>query len=498
MYIVFILVYVIVIATVGLMSMGKVKGVSDFFLGGRSINPWMSAFSYGTAYFSAVLFIGYAGNTGWNFGLSALWVVLGNTFIGSFLAWHILGARTREMTNRLKASTMPDFIGIRYQSRYLKIATAIIIFVFLIPYSASVYKGLSYLFEQVFGIPNITILAIIAFFTAFYLVLGGFVASTVADFIQGLIMIIGVIFMIFHVLSHPTVGGLTSVITSLGEIDSKLIGPIGPPGLISTLSLVILTSLGTWGLPQMVHKFYTIRDQKSIKCAKWVSTAFALLITFGAYFTGITSRLFFPESMPTINGVANPDLIIPQVLIQTLPDLVLGIILVLVLSASMSTLASLVLASSSAIAIDLIQGIFWPDIDSKKLTVIMRSLCLVFVIFSFVMAVLPNPIMTLASLSWGAVSGSLLAPYLYGLFWRRTSKLGVWAGIITALGTIVGGAIYTGMEGSLMPIFSAASIVLPLIVVPIVSLATSAFEEKHLDEIFDITKKLSVTVKSTN
>ena len=202
--------------------------------------------------------------------------------------------------------------------------------------------------------------------------------------------------------------------------------------------------------------------------------------------------------MPTINGVANPDLIIPQVLIQTLPDLVLGIILVLVLSASMSTLASLVLASSSAIAIDLIQGIFWPDIDSKKLTVIMRSLCLVFVIFSFVMAVLPNPIMTLASLSWGAVSGSLLAPYLYGLFWRRTSKLGVWAGIITALGTIVGGAIYTGMEGSLMPIFSAASIVLPLIVVPIVSLATSAFEEKHLDEIFDITKKLSVTVKSTN
>ena len=234
MYIVFILVYVIVVTAVGLMSMGKVKGVSDFFLGGRSINPWMSAFSYGTAYFSAVLFIGYAGNTGWNFGLSALWVVLGNTFIGSFLAWHILGARTREMTNRLKASTMPDFIGIRYQSRYLKIATAIIIFVFLIPYSASVYKGLSYLFEQVFGIPNITILAIIAF-TAFYLVLGGFVASTVADFIQGLIMIIGVIFMIFHVLSHPTVG-INQCYYKSG-IDSKLIGPIGPPGLISTLSL---------------------------------------------------------------------------------------------------------------------------------------------------------------------------------------------------------------------------------------------------------------------
>ncbi|NMA66535.1 MAG: sodium:solute symporter, partial [Clostridiaceae bacterium] len=171
MFIAFIVAYVIVIASIGLLSISKVKGVSDFFLGGRSVNPWMSAFSYGTAYFSAVLFIGYAGKIGWTFGLSAFWVAAGNTLIGSFLAWHILGSRTREMTNRLNASTMPEFIGMRYQSKYLKIATAIIIFVFLIPYSASVYKGLSYLFEQVFGIPNMTILIIIAFFTAFYLVL---------------------------------------------------------------------------------------------------------------------------------------------------------------------------------------------------------------------------------------------------------------------------------------------------------------------------------------
>lgn len=487
MYLYFILAYVFIIMSIGIMSMSKVEGLSDFFLAGRSVSPWMSAFSYGTAYFSAVLFIGYAGRTGWGFGLSALWIVVGNTLIGSFLAWHVLGRRTREMTTRLKASTMPEFIGIRYQSKNLKIATALIIFVFLIPYSASVYKGLGYLFEQVFGIPNTVILMIIAFFTAFYLVLGGFVASTIADFIQGIIMIIGVILMLFYVISHPTVGGFSKALSSLEKIDPRLIKPIGPQGLLSTLSLVILTSLGSWGLPQMVHKFYTIRDEESIRSAKWVSTGFALLISFGAYFTGVTSRLFFPDAMPIFNGIPDPDVIIPQVLLQALPEVVLGIILILILSASMSTLASLVLASSSAIALDLVKGIFSPDIDNKRLTILMRVLCLLFVALSFLMAILPNPIMTLAALSWGAVSGSLLAPYLYGLFWHRTTKAGVWAGIITALGIIIGGAIFTGMDGALMPIFSAGAILFPLLVVPVVSLATEAYEEKHIDLIYNYT-----------
>jgi SSS family solute:Na+ symporter len=496
MFVAFIIAYVFILVFIGLISLGKVKGVSDYFLGGRSINPWMSAFSYGTAYFSAVLFIGYAGKIGWSFGLSALWVVAGNTFVGNLLAWHILGSRTREMTNRLNASTMPEFIGLRYQSRNLKIVTAIIIFVFLIPYSASVYKGLSYLFEQVFGIPNHTLLIIIASFTAFYLVLGGFVATTIADFVQGIIMIIGVILMVFYVSSNPIVGSFSKVVSSLNDIDTNLTKPIGPQGFIPTLSLVVLTSLGSWGLPQMVHKFYTIRDEKSIVSAKWVSTAFALIITFGAYYTGIVSRLFFPESMPTINGLPDPDIIIPQVLVQTLPDVVLGVILILILSASMSTLASLVLASSSAIAIDLIQGVLYPDIENKRLTQVMRILCSVFVILSFIIAILPNPIITLASLSWGAVSGSLLAPYLYGLYWKKTTRMGVWMGIITALVVIIGGAIYTGMDEALMPIFSATAIVLPLAVIPIVSLATQGYKEDHLNQIFKTTKVDIISAKS--
>ena len=486
MYLYFIIGYVAVIALIGLASMSRVKGVSDFFLAGRSVNPWMSAFSYGTAYFSAVLFIGYAGNIGWNFGISALWVVFGNTFVGSFLAWKVLGPRTREMTNRLNATTMPEFIGIRYQSKNLRIATALIIFVFLIPYSASVYKGLGYLFEQVFGLPNEIILLVIAFFTAFYLVLGGYVASAKVDFIQGIIMIIGVILMLTYIISHPYVGRFSNVLSSLKQIDARLIKPIGPQGLLTTLSLVTLTSLGTWGLPQMVHKFYAIRDERSINAAKWVSTGFALLITFGAYYTGIVSRLFYPESMPSFKGAINSDVLIPKVLTQTLPGAVLGIILILVLSASMSTLASLVLASSSAITMDLIYGVFCPNISNKKLTLLTRLLCLLFVVLSYIIAILPNPVMTLASISWGTVSGCLLAPYLYGLFWKRTTKAGVWAGIATACCIMIGGAVYTKMDDAWMPIFSAMSIIVPLLIVPLVSMVTQSYGKVNLELSYDL------------
>lgn len=489
MHIIFLVLYIMTIIGIGIMSRKKVKGIDGFFLGNRNVPPWMSAFSYGTAYFSAVIFIGYAGKIGWSSGISTLWIVVGNTVVGSFLAWQILGRKTREMTQRLNVSTMPQFIEVRYQSKALKIVTAAIVFIFLVPYSASVYKGLSYLFEELFGMSTVTAFLIMSILTAIYLFLGGFVAATIADFIQGIIMIIGVILMLFFIINNPTVGGVANAFEKLRSIDSNLMNPINPPGGIGTiLSLVILTSLGSWGLPQMVHKFYTIKDEKSIVSAKWVSTGFALLVAFGAYFTGVLSRLFFPNVMPMVDGVANPDMIIPQVFANTLPNFVSAIILILILSASMSTLASLVLASSSAVALDLIEGALFPKINKNKLMIIMKFLCVLFVVLSFIIAITPNHVLSLAALSWGVVSGCLLAPYLLGLYWEKVTKTGVWAGIITAIVLVVGGALITNMDPSLTPLLSCLGIIVPLVIVPVVSLVTKKYEESHLNLIFNKNK----------
>lgn len=490
---IFLALFVIVMISVGLYSRKKVKTVNDFLLGGRNVGPWISAFSYGTTYFSAVIFIGYAGKTGWGFGLSATWIGIGNAVLGSLLAWLVLAKRTRKMTHELNATTMPEFFEKRYGSKAMKIFTAMIIFIFLVPYSASVYQGLSYLFEKALGIPFIYCMLVMAILTGIYIMLGGYVATALNDFIQGLIMIVGVVFMIYYIVSNPAVGGLVEGIDKLSKLPEsngnlvKIFG--GQP--INLLALVILTSFGTWGLPQMIHKFYTIKDEKSIKRATIISTLFALLISGGAYFVGAFGRLFLNNTPPMVNGKANFDLVMPLMLGKAVPEALMGVIIVLVLSASMSTLASLVLISSSAISLDLIKGILFPDMKKERVMILMRTLCAIFVALSFIVAITPNAILTLMSFSWGTIAGAFLAPFLYGLYWKGTTKAGAWAGFIAGFGTSIIGTLKYGMNAQYAPNIGAVAMIVSLIAVPLVSFVTAKLPEKSLDKIFGYSKEKS-------
>ncbi|HHW48121.1 MAG TPA: sodium/solute symporter [Clostridiaceae bacterium] len=483
----FLALFIVIMISVGIISRRKVNNVQDFLLGGRKVGPWISAFSYGTAYFSAVIFIGYAGKIGWGFGISATWVGIGNAIIGSLLAWLVLAKRTRKMTRELNASTMPEFFEKRYGSKAMKIVAALIIFIFLVPYSASVYQGLSYLFERALGIPFIYCMMTMAILTGLYLLLGGYIATAVNDFIQGIIMIIGVVFMIYFIVANPAVGGLASGIDKLSKIPEtggdlvKVFS--GQP--LNLLALVILTSLGTWGLPQMVHKFYTIRDENAIKKGTVISTIFATLIAGGAYFVGSFGRLFLNNELPTVNGKANFDMIMPQVLEKAMPDSLMGIIIVLVLSASMSTLASLVLVSSSAISLDLVKGTLFPNMKKEKVMFLMRILCAAFVALSFIVAITPNAILTLMSFSWGTIAGSFLAPFLYGLYWKGTTKAGAWAGIITGFGCSIGGTLIYGMNAQYAPNIGAVAMLASLVAVPVVSHMTAKLPEEQVEKVFN-------------
>lgn len=486
----FLALFVAVMIGVGIYSRKKINNEQDFLLGGRKMGPWISAFAYGTTYFSAVIFIGYAGKNGWNFGISAVWIGIANAVLGCLLSWLVLAKRTRKMTHDLNVSTMPDFFEKRYDSKGLKIVSSIIIFVFLVPYSASVYQGLSYLIEKTIAEPlgatfGITIsfeaiMLIMAALTGIYLLLGGYVATAINDLIQGIIMILGIILMVAFVVNHENVGGIAEGLSRLSQIPDVgegLVKPFGPQPL-SLLSLVILTSLGTWGLPQMIHKFYAVKDDDSIKKATIVSTIFATLISGGAYFIGVFGRLFV--TLDEIGG--DLDRIVPIMLEKALPDYLMGIVIILVLSASMSTLSSLVLVSSSAISMDLVKGVFFPKMKSEKVMVLMRILCALFVAFSFVVGVRPSSILTLMSLSWGTVAGSFLAPFLYGLYWKGTTKAGAWTGMIVGFLCSVGGSMIFGLKNA--PNVGAAAMLISLIVVPVVSLFTAKLPNAHINMIY--------------
>ncbi len=432
---VFLIAFVLLMITTGIIARKKVKNMDDFFLGGKNVGPWISAFSYGASYFSAVIFIGYAGKIGWDMGFSAIWIGVFNALIGTYLAWALLGKKTREMTHKLKAKTMPEFFEKRYGSKNMKIFSALIIFIFLVPYSASVYKGLGYLFETAFNIPFIYVTLGMAALTGVYIILGGYVATALNDFIQGIIMLVGAMVMFGYILSSPQVGGLSNAISNLAQVDAAKASLVGPHP-VSLLGLIILTSLGTWGLPQMVHKFYTVKDDKgAIHKGKVISTIFALVVGVCAYGTGSLSSLFF-NAVP--DG-GNYDKIVPLMLIESaVPELLLGLITVLVLSASMSTLASLVLVSGSAIAIDLGKGVLYKNMSQKFEMNLMRVVCALFVVASFVLSISsPSAIVTLMSLSWGALAGCFIAPFLYGLWSKKASVTGAWASMITGLSVMV-------------------------------------------------------------
>ncbi|NMB97720.1 MAG: sodium/solute symporter [Clostridiaceae bacterium] len=476
-----------IMISVGLYSRKKVTNSNDFLLGGRNIGPWISAFSYGTTYFSAVIFIGYAGRIGFNFGISASWIGIGNAVIGSLLAWLVMAKRTRKMTHDMNASTMPEFFEKRYDSKSMKIVTGAIIFIFLVPYTASVYQGLGYLFEQAFNLPYEYCMLAMAVLTAAYLMLGGYVATALNNFIQGIIMLAGVIAMIYYIITNPAVGGLSEGISRLASINPDFASAFGPVP-INLLGLVILTSLGSWGLPQMVHKFYAIKDEDAVKKGTIISTLFCFIIAGGAYFVGSFGRLFFEYNNTAAPG--NPDMVMPMVLQWALPETLFGLIIVLVLSASMSTLSSLVLVSSSSITMDLLKSTVYKNMSKKTEMLLLRIFCAVFVIFSFIVAITPNAILTLMSFSWGTISGSFLAPFLYGLYWKGTTKAGAWAGIISGLVCSLGGALLFGMNAGLAPNIGAVAMIVSLLAVPVVSVITS----KSTDT---ITSKATATATET-
>lgn len=481
-------VFFAVMIAVGIFCRKNSTDVNGFVLGGRNVGPWLTAFAYGTSYFSAVIFVGYAGQFGWKFGVASTWIGIGNAVLGSLLPWMILGRRTRLMTQHLKSATMPEFFEKRYKSPALKIAASIIVFVFLIPYTASLYNGLSRLFSMAFPQIDYSVCVVVmAVLTGVYVIAGGYMATAINDFIQGVIMLVGIVLVIASVLSQN--GGFIGSLDALANVTAEGTAPgafnsfFGPDPL-GLFFVVVLTSLGTWGLPQMVQKFYAIKSEKYINKGTIISTVFALIVAGGCYFLGGFGRLTNIDV-----SALGYDAIIPTML-ENLPDILIAVVIVLVLSASMSTLSSLVLASSSTLTLDLIKGHIVKELSDKKQVLIMRILIVVFIAVSAFIAINKDKLGYIADMmgiSWGALAGAFLAPFMYGLYSKRITKAAVWSSFIFGAGIML-------LNMFIRPSFPAilqspincgvVAMLAGLVIVPIISLITKKPVIKETEEMF--------------
>ena len=504
-----VLVFFAIMIGVGLYSRKQANSVDGFVLGGRRVGPWLTAFAYGTSYFSAVVFIGYAGQFGWKYGLSSTWIGIGNALIGSLLAWMVLGKRTKQLTQHIDSRTMPDFFGIRFSSQNLRIVASVIVFIFLIPYTAGVYKGISTLFEMGFDISYEYCVIAMALLTAVYVILGGYKATAINDFVQGIVMLFGIVVVIMAVINSQ--GGFTAAVGKLAELPADGATEAGSGGFASwfgpdpwnLLGVVILTSLGTWGLPQMVGKFYSITDESAIRRGTIISTLFAIVVAGGCYFLGGFGRLFDSPAIYNAEGKLAFDSIVPSML-NTLPDVLIALVVLLVLSASMSTLASLVLTSSSTMTLDLIyrdkkansQEVRSGEIDDtvegdieRRKVIVMRVLIVFFIAISLLIALNPPTfIAQLMGISWGALAGAFLAPFMLGLYWKGVTPAAVWTCFIWGVGLTVvnmltGNAIANPIN------CGAIAMVGGFPVVWIVSLFTRKMDKETVNNMFKCFKK---------
>lgn len=516
----FLIVFFALMLSVGFYYRKKAANVDGFVLGSRGAGPWLTAFAFGTSYFSAVIFVGYAGQFGWNFGISSTWIGLGNAFIGSLLPWVILGRRTRIMTNHLGSKTMPEFFQSRYDSEPLKLISAVIVFVFLIPYTASLYNGLSRLFSMAFPSVNYTVcIVIMSLLTCAYVLLGGYMATAMNDFIQGIFMLGGIIAVITAVLNQN--GGFNSSIKKLAETSGWEYTSFFGPNVVFLTFVVILTSLGTWGLPQMVGKFYAIKDEDSIKKGTVISSIFAIIVAGGCYFLGGFSRLFAQvdsqTGAPVIDGQAvSYDKLVPSML-ENLGPIIIGIVLVLVLSASMSTLSSLVLTSGSTVTLDLIAPLKRKPMSEKGKMLIMRLLIVCFVVISALIAVYQvnaksgssvTFIANLMGVSWGALAGSFIGPFLWGLYSKKITRASVYTSFVVGVSMSIIQLIKSlgafNFDISILDnlVFKTSihsgsiAMILSLLLVPIVSLFTKQQSPEQIEEIFNCYNK-TVTVSAT-
>ena len=503
----FLVVFFGVMVGIGLYCRKHTTDVNGFVLGGRAVGPWLTAFAYGTSYFSAVVFVGYAGQFGWKYGIAATWAGIGNALLGSLLAWVVLGRRTRVMTQHLDSTTMPQFFENRFQSRSLKLAASAIIFIFLIPYTASLYNGLSRLFGMAFHVDYAVCVIAMAVLTGVYVIAGGYMATAINDFIQGIIMIVGIIAVVGAVLKSQ--GGFLAALDGLARVSDPAVSDT--PGVFASffgpdpvglLGVVLLTSLGTWGLPQMVQKFYAIRSEKAIDKGTIISTVFAAIVAGGCYFLGGFGRLFSDQVDVAAHGY---DSIVPTML-EGLSTVLIAVVVILVLSASMSTLSSLVLASSSTLTLDFIKDTIVKDMDEKRQILTMRLLIVVFIAISVVLAIVQYRsnvtfIAQLMGVSWGALAGAFLAPFLYGLYWKKTTRGACWVSFLFSTVVMLANIFFGKYFPTLLqsPINAGAFCMLAgLIIVPVVSLVTPRLPQGQIDRIFACyDRKVVVSVKDS-
>lgn len=461
--------YLAVLVLMGLWMGKRTRSAEDFYIGGRQVGPWVTAFSFVAAYFSSVVIVG-GGAFGYRFGMSTLWIAATNVLVGCTLVWIVLGRRLWQFTKRLNTMTIPGFIGKRYGAREAEIIAALIIFAFMIVYNVSVLVGMGRIMEGLMGVPYSTAVLIAGLIILVYVSIGGYLAVVWTSFVQAWIMIFGLLLLTFATLN--AVGGLSLANIELAKLDPGFVETPGVWGWGGLVSFALIVSLGVWGMPQLLVRFYSMKSTRVLRLGTVLATLGGAMAVL-PYMTGALSRLLLPPLAGT-----DVDLAIPMLTQQVLSPLGGAIFLAGVMAAGMSTFASVLIIVSGAIVEDLrpggemrVESAEAPRPAGRPRGVLYGRLAsLAAGLISLAIAYRPpGLVLVITAFAWAVIASACLWPVVLGVYWKRGTRAGAtWSmvvGAAVALGWMIAGKPF-GVHGFI------PGVLVSLIVFIVVSLVT--------------------------
>ncbi|MCK4528266.1 sodium/proline symporter [candidate division WOR-3 bacterium] len=470
-YAIVIIFYLGILILVGLITGRKTRSVDDFYIGGRQLGPWVTALSFVAAYFSSVVIIG-GGGFGYMFGMATLWVGAINVLLGGTLCWIVLGPRIRKFTQRLKTITIPGFLSERFKSRFILIFSAIIIVLFMVVYNVSILKGMGHIFEVLMEIPYVYGIIIACVIILFYVSIGGYLAVVWTSFIQAWIMSAGLILLTIFALKAT--GGITVVNQALETIDPGLINTPGLWGWPGLISFTLIVSFGVWGMPQLLVRFYSIKNLTVLKIGTVVATVGTCMALL-PYLNGAIARIHFPN-------LQSPDLAIPTLTKMVLPPFGSAIVLAGVIAAGMSTFASILIILSGSLMEDIVNTGLGKKLAREKSLRYGKIASAVIGLISLLIALKPpGLVLTLTAFSWAVIASTTLWPILFGIYWKGATRLGC---ISSMVGSSVTALVWMIMRNPFGIHGFIPGITVGLILMVVVSLFTPKLPEEHLRRIW--------------
>ena len=389
-------IYFIFLLIIGFLTQKKNQSSSDYLIGGRKIGAMVSALSFVAAYFSSVVIIG-GGAFGYKYGLSTLWIAAINVLLGCFLAWVVLGKKTRELTKKYNAITLPDFFAKRYQLPFARIFVSVVICLFLIIYNVSILKGLGDTFHILLEIPYVWGVIISGLIVLVYVSFGGYLAVVWTGFIQALIMGAGLILLLTNTLRET--GGLTAGVLALKNTNPGLVETPGVWGFPGLISYVLVVSFGVWGMPQMLARFYSIKSNKAIRTGTIIATIGGAMAII-PYLVGALARTKFPD-------LVNVDQAIPMMVSEFMSPTATAIFFIGVIAAGMSTFSSVLIISSGAMVRDLLKTSFSIRINEKQ-EIRWNTMTNILIGFISILVAIKPPglVLTLTAFSWAVIAST--------------------------------------------------------------------------------------------